>query len=158
MKKQANIRVHALGKPVLAQSRGMWQKARLARWAQPCVRAGRFSLCSVWAPCSEAVRCLLNWLVRGKQNHMGGLGFARVCVRASQMWLERLRFKRRTCTFQKPVSVSTGQCNDFLLSTSIRGKRKSPSKVECRVRQGCGPCPRLESLAKWPVVTSCASS
>lgn len=58
---------------------------------------------------------------------------------------------------QEPVSVSTGQRNDFVLPTSIRGKRKSPSEVGCGVCLGCGHGPRLESLAQWPVITSCAS-
>lgn len=124
---------------------GCAQKMKLVRWAGPCVRASHNFPHRAGAPGSQAIRYLLNWLLRGKQDSRW--------PRHSQLKLHRCDWKdsllKGWCVFfryQKPISVSTCQCGDFLLSTSIRDKGKGPLGVECGVCPGSGHCPRLESL------------
>ena len=132
---------------------------KLVRWARAsCPGYSNFSPQSMssmewsykfvfWTGWSEGIRTT------------GHLTCACVWVRASQVGLKRLSFKRMMCTIQIPEAnfCSHVTCCDFLLSTSIAGKRKSsPSRVESGVPLGCGCWLRGEPCLGGPLIAFCS--
>ena len=86
----------------------------------------------------------------------GGLTYACDWVGASQVGLKRLSFRRMMCNTQIPEAKFCSHVvdGDFVLSMSIRGRRKRVGSgwggVDGGVPLGCGHYSRLKSLPRKP--------